>query len=905
MKKMLLLFVLFVLQFHSAFSQGFLRRDGKNIVNDNGPVILRGIGLGGWMLQEGYMMQTQSFANAQYQIKAKIEAAIGEENTEKFYDAWLANYCTKADVDSLAKWGFNSIRLPMHYNLYTLPVEEEPVEGENNWLETGFRITDDLLAWCGDNQIYLILDLHAAPGGQGKESGISDYNPNKPSLWQSPENRAKTVALWRRLAERYFDEPWIGGYDLINETNWDMSNNTALKNLYLDITAAIREVDTRHIIFIEGNWFANDFTGLTPPWDDNMAYSFHKYWSFNDQGSIQWMLDIRNRHNIPIWCGEAGENSNFWYTEAISLLEDNNIGWAWWTLKKLESISGIMSVDKSSGYDRLLSYWNGNAAKPPESVATQGMMDLAENLKISNCHINTDVFDAMFRQVQTNETKPFKQHRLPGTFFAVDYDLGTQGYAYWDTESADYHVSTDNYTSWNNGWLYRNDGVDIESCSDPKVGNGFNVGWVVEDEWLKYTVDVDKTSSYDANLRIATQNSGKFVLKLDGREVSNEVLVNSTGAWQNWKDLIVKDVILQQGRHFLELKCLLGPFNLNTIQFEESRPVSDVAFLCLAAETSLEGTSIIATFNKQLQSPLPEKPGGFSIHIRDATVPIKNYEIDPAGFRLVFSVGEIYYEDVPKLSYSGDKISATDGTVLQIFNNLPVSVLVPTRHQIPGRIQAEDFDFNSGFGIENTTDSGGGQNLGWTNAGDYADYLVTIHQAGIYDVQYRVASLSAGGRLELLLPDVSKTRLHSITIPVTGGWQNWRTVTESAQLPKGRFKMRIRVTMAEFNLNWFEFQLVAGAEKITTQPIGYDLRQNYPNPFNGNTNIAFSLPREEYISLRIYNLLGECVDIVLEGKQPAGIQEVQWTPGKLSSGLYFCRLQTGGFTKVIKVLLQK
>ena len=153
----------------------------------------------------------------------------------------------------------------MHYNLFTLPIEEEPIPGENTWLDKGFGLTDSLVSWCAENDMYVILDLHAAPGGQGKDAGISDYDPSKPSLWESPENQAKTVALWKRLAEHYVDEPWIAGYDLINETNWEMPGNAPLRNLYQEITDSIRSVDDRHIIFIEGNWFAMILPDLPHP----------------------------------------------------------------------------------------------------------------------------------------------------------------------------------------------------------------------------------------------------------------------------------------------------------------------------------------------------------------------------------------------------------------------------------------------------------------------------------------------------------------------------------------------------------------------------------------------------------------------------------------------------------------
>lgn len=174
------LFVFSLIISAKGFTQGFLRAKDQAIVNNKGSVILRGMGLGGWMLQEPYMLQMSGVASSQHIIRAKIEDLVGEERTNAFYNAWLANHCTKADIDSLKRWGFNSIRLPMHYNLFTLPLEKEPVAGKNTWLEKGFALTDSLLAWCKADQIYLILDLHAAPGGQGNDIAISDRDTSKP-----------------------------------------------------------------------------------------------------------------------------------------------------------------------------------------------------------------------------------------------------------------------------------------------------------------------------------------------------------------------------------------------------------------------------------------------------------------------------------------------------------------------------------------------------------------------------------------------------------------------------------------------------------------------------------------------------------------------------------------------------
>ena len=259
-------------------------------------------------------------------------------------------------------------------------------------------MTDRLLAWCKKNKIYLILDLHAAPGGQGNDRPIADIDTLKPRLWESEANQKKTVALWEQLAERYAGEEWIGGYDLINETNYKMEGNVLLRNLFLTITGEIRKVDKNHIIFIEGNQFANDYTGLTPPWDDNLVYSFHKYWNPNTVGTIQKYLDLREKFNVPFWMGESGENTNEWFKDAVNLVESNNLGWSWWTIKKIGSESSLMTIARPAGYQKVIDYWAGKGPKPSIEEAKATFMELDENMKLEKCKINYNVLNALFRR---------------------------------------------------------------------------------------------------------------------------------------------------------------------------------------------------------------------------------------------------------------------------------------------------------------------------------------------------------------------------------------------------------------------------------------------------------------------------------------------------------------------------
>ncbi len=400
-----LLFLLGLLGLTVVQADGFLRARDARIVDGKGEqILLRGMGLGGWMLQEGYMLGIRG-TGTQHSIKARIADLVGREECDRFYERWLQNHMTREDVELLARSGFNSVRLPMHYKLFTLPVEDEPSEGQDTWLTTGFTLTDNLLKWCAANGLYLILDLHAAPGGQGKDANISDYDATKPSLWESAANRRKTIALWRKLAERYANEPWVGGYDLLNEPNWTFegkdkngkedTSSQPIWELYRIITKEIRAVDPHHLIIVEGNGWGNNYRGFPGPWDDNLMMSFHKYWNPNTQEQISGFLRLRERYGMPLWLGESGENSNEWFQDCVTLVESNHIGWAWWPYKKVRSSSCILTVPQPSDFKQVVDHWNGRGDRPSREVALSGLSQLAENLKTANCQFNTDVARAL------------------------------------------------------------------------------------------------------------------------------------------------------------------------------------------------------------------------------------------------------------------------------------------------------------------------------------------------------------------------------------------------------------------------------------------------------------------------------------------------------------------------------
>ena len=857
---------------------------GPYLKDDNSNnVILRGINLGGWMLQEPYLFQFTGAADSQHEFKEKLVEFIGQENTDNFYNAWYENFITQGDVDSLASYGFNSVRLPMHYDLFTLPIQEEPIVGENTWLDLGFYMVDNLLDWCETNNMYLILDLHAAPGGQGFGSDINDYNPNLPSLWESEENKNKTIALWGKLAERYADEPWIGGYDLLNETHWDLAENE-LRNFYIDVTNEIRQFDQSHIIFIEGNGYANDFSGLTPPWDDNMVYSFHKYWSFND--SLEWVTWIRNEYGVPLWMGEGGENSNQWFTEAIKMFEDNYIGWAFWPWKKLESISAPFEISSNSNYESLINYFRGDSNAPSVENAVDGLMQLAEDSHISNNRFQRDVVDAMIRQVSSNETLPFDElNNIPGVLYASDYDLGPMGYAYSDADYATYHINTDNFQAWNQGWQYRNDGVDIENSSDSD-GNGFQVGFTNDDEWLLFTVEVQESGFYNIVTRYASTSSGLFSLELDGFPIVDNIILYNTGSYSNFVNKLTEGIYLPAGTYKLKMKMITGGYNLSSVNFDISEEIPEFSIEYAEAEEDL--STILILLNQPLEIDQGIESSHFGVFINSEEVSISEIEISEENPQVIYiSLNDEYnfLDDISVSFYQESELESIFSEFLIPFSQFPVYNNVSERIIIPGYVEAEDFIYQEGLSTEETSDVNGGLNIGYTDIGDFADYLVLVTETGEYDINFRAASENQSGSILLQLISGSDIQnLTQISLPITGGWQSWETVSASTNLTEGSYKLRMKVIQPGFNLNWIEFDFTGNS--MGTDDNEIDRIRLFPNPVSEILNIN---TKYQNFKIEIYDMIGKKI-FNAENLNSINVRD-------FDDGIYLLKLSFGNYSQ--------
>ena len=272
---------------HSQEDDCWLVAQGTQIVNSSSgePIVLRSVGLGYWLLQEGYMLNPQGCngcPSTQWQMKLQyMNEATPVNQINAFYQQWRNNFITEDDIEYIHSLGFNSVRLPMHYELFLTDAQRsvrhmvipDPIGFHDTYKDLlqawhdngelfvdsnveGFQVIDRLVQWCSERGMYVILDMHAAPGSQGSELNISDgFFAN--NLWLFPVFQDVLDDLWLSISNRYKSEPRIAMYELINEPNNVPGAGVAIHSLTQRLISTIRENDDNHLICIHGNAFGN------------------------------------------------------------------------------------------------------------------------------------------------------------------------------------------------------------------------------------------------------------------------------------------------------------------------------------------------------------------------------------------------------------------------------------------------------------------------------------------------------------------------------------------------------------------------------------------------------------------------------------------------------------------------
>ncbi|SEG67144.1 Cellulase (glycosyl hydrolase family 5) [Bryocella elongata] len=382
----------------SAVHAQFVHTQGAEVLDgSNQPLHLKGTNLGNWLVPEGYMWHFDGGPASPKEIHAFVTELIGPTRADAFWHTYRQNYITQADIHFIRAQGFNMVRVPIHWELFQTDDAE------------GFQLLDRLLGWCRAEGLYVMIDLHAAEGGQ---TGYNiDDGHGYPWLFLDPGMQQKTIDLWARIAKHYRNDRIVLGYDLLNEPipNWQgyARFHPMLEPLYKRIATAIRKVDTHHTLVLGGAQWDNDLSVFGPPFDANIIYQTHTYNVGVNQEKLAPWIAFRAKYNVPVWLGESGENPDEWVARFRTLLDANSIPWAFWPYKKMQATSSPMTFAAPQGWDQIVAYarlahTGGDAgskqritSRPPQQLIDAAMDELLHNIQFPNSTPNEGYIHAL------------------------------------------------------------------------------------------------------------------------------------------------------------------------------------------------------------------------------------------------------------------------------------------------------------------------------------------------------------------------------------------------------------------------------------------------------------------------------------------------------------------------------
>ena len=369
----------------------FVRVDGEYLIEPDGDTLfIKGTNLGNWLNPEGYMFGF-SKTNSVGMIDRMFSVHVGPDFTAEFWKMFKDNYVTREDIEFIASTGANTIRVPFHYKLFT---DEDYMGLKSD--QDGFKRLDDVIGWCREFGLYVILDMHDAPGGQTGDNIDDSYG--YPWLFESEESQLLFCDIWRRIAEYYRNEPVILGYDLINEPiapyfdNMDELNKL-LEPLHKRVTAVIREVDPNHIIMLGAPQWNGNFSPFTDwTYDDNIMYTCHRYGGDASVAAIGNFIEFKAKTNLPMYMGEIGHNTDEWQEAFCIAMEQSNIGYTFWPYKKIHN-SCFAGIVPPENWRKVIAfsvaprstYFEVRAARPDQAVARKAMIDFIEASRLENC----------------------------------------------------------------------------------------------------------------------------------------------------------------------------------------------------------------------------------------------------------------------------------------------------------------------------------------------------------------------------------------------------------------------------------------------------------------------------------------------------------------------------------------
>ncbi|WP_053360526.1 cellulase family glycosylhydrolase [Bacillus sp. FJAT-27251] len=375
-----------------------LQVNKNQIINSRGEAIqLRGTCIGGWMNMEDFI---NGYTGSEHGLRHAAAEILGASKAEFFFDRMQHYFFGEDDIQFIKSWGGNTVRLPLNYRHF------EDDEAPFTYIEKGFEKLDKILAHCEKHEVYVILDLHAVQGFQNTH-WHSDNDVRHSFFWHDKTSQDRFIELWKEFARRYRGRAVIAGYNLMNEpcTNTphgDFPHNffanykpdwERMNRVYRRAVEAIRQIDDKHIIFLEGDNYSKLFEGLDAPFADNLVYSSHNYTAAGFgpgpypgiadaktarvESGVYWDKEkqinvfhehqgtkFAKKHEVPLWIGEFGSVYNGPADEVpyrlaalddqISIFEEFGAHWTTWTYKDV-GVMGLATLHPESEYMQRIS----------------------------------------------------------------------------------------------------------------------------------------------------------------------------------------------------------------------------------------------------------------------------------------------------------------------------------------------------------------------------------------------------------------------------------------------------------------------------------------------------------------------------------------------------------------------
>jgi endoglucanase len=352
----------------------FLKISNERIVDATGATVtLRGYNIGGFLNMENFLT---GYPGTESLHRRALMRALGKDRYELFFDTFLTAFFADEDARYLSSLGLNHVRVPINYLHFE--DDDRPFELK----QSGFRLVDRVVDICDRAGIYAILDLHALPGAQNQH-----WHSNNPShwahFWTHRHFQDRVVNIWEKLADRYRANPAVAGYNIMNEPG-DASGEK-IKPFYDRVVAAVRAIDPDHIIFLDGNRYATEFTAfegheLYP----NTVYAAHDYktpgfvWGgpypgvtrgvYVDRAHVEKTFLERTafmrQTGTPIWIGEFGpvytndpdvDDHKFrLLADQLDIYNAHGASWSIWAYKDVGGQGLVSAAPDSPWRQRLL-----------------------------------------------------------------------------------------------------------------------------------------------------------------------------------------------------------------------------------------------------------------------------------------------------------------------------------------------------------------------------------------------------------------------------------------------------------------------------------------------------------------------------------------------------------------------